>query len=178
MKELNNGIFSSLRLTCCSSIVILFAVITCLQADIPLKVYGTNQIEVNDSASSPSVEIYEPESGSAIILNDFWVNGTSKPDNIEKIEVLVQKYPFDDVYDYKDATPISQNNWSMWSYHAQINGSGYYMIQVHIVDESGNENWTETSISVPFLHPVDNETASKTKIALVDPTFTSSDLRP
>jgi len=159
--------------------IILFTIMlyTWLQVDIHLQVEGTSQRNV--VANSLSVEIHEPELGSTIVLDNFWVNGTSRSDLVEKIEVLVQKYPFDDIYDYEPANPVSPNNWSTWSFQARINETGYYMIQAYIVDESGNENWTQSSINVPFLYPTYNETmAHQTKIALVDSSFTNSAYGP
>jgi hypothetical protein len=100
-----------------------------------------------------SVNIIDPAPKSTITSNVILVNGTTvdPASRIQKVEVLAHPYPFSGVFNFRQANPTSEGNWSKWSVSIPVNTTGIYRILAHISDNDGNENWTEVSINVPFF---------------------------
>jgi N,N-dimethylformamidase beta subunit-like protein/Big-like domain-containing protein len=153
----------------------------------------------------PMIKIIDPSPQSTITLSEITINGTASDSGsgIQKVEVLVHIYPFDNIFNYQEADPISTNgDWSKWSITLPISTVGVYRIQAHAIDNAGNENWDEVRIGVPFLADSSLSTfsdldvpqilpssppppasaspsaSSMKKIALVIPTFTEAAYLP
>jgi hypothetical protein len=149
----------------------------------------------------PSIEITNPSPQSTIASSEITINGTAfdSGSGIQKVEVLAHIYPFDGVFNYQEANPISTNgDWSKWSISMPINNVGVYRILAHVIDNAGNENWDEVRVNIPFFadsvppsssevggaqllpspSPTSSSDSSMKKIALVIPTFTEAAYLP
>lgn len=142
-----------------------------------------------------SIKIIDPPRESAITSNVILVNGTaSNYTRVQKVEVFAHLYPFTS-FNFKLAKPMSEGNWSKWSIPIRVNSTGVYRILAHVIDNQGNQNWTEVKIYVPFFShthtqrslsnatPLANSTAfggitispsQLKRIAIVVPTFTET----
>ena len=130
-----------------------------------------------------SVNIIDPSRESTLVSNVILVNGTTSDSSsaVQKVEVFAHRYPFNDVFKFKTANPVSEGNWSEWSASIPINTTGVYRILAHVMDNQGNNNWTEVKIFVPFLSnstgraaDVQGSPLQVPKIAIVNPTFTEA----
>jgi hypothetical protein len=136
------------------------------------------------AAPTKLLEITDPLSASVIPAGTVTINGTSPltPDQIQKVEVSVQKYPFSGQFLYKEATTtVAYDNSSRWSIPVNFNSSGVYRILSHLIDNSGNQHWDEININVPFVLTNESNSYSHGKvarIALVNPTFTEAAYSP
>jgi hypothetical protein len=138
-------------------------------------------VSADDNNIFPSINIVDPEPGSTFVTGSIMVNGTtdSGPGNeIKLVEVFVHGYPFNGTYHFETATQKIKGNWSNWSFPVVIKNPGYYRIVAHALDNTGRENWTETTINVPFIASQEQEGQNKKKIALVDNTFTDAAYSP
>ena len=126
----------------------------------------------------PSISIVDPEPGSTFVTGSITVNGTTAPSSsnneVRIVELFVHGYPFNGKFQYENATQKINGNWSNWSFPISIKNPGYYRIVAHVLDSSGKENWTETTINIPFIASQEQQNHNKKKIALVDDTFTDA----
>ena len=99
-----------------------------------------------------SIKIIEPPRESTVTSYVFLVNGTtsSYENGVQKVEVFAHLYPSSS-FDFKLAKPVSEGNWSKWSIPIRVNSTGVYRILAHVIDNQGNQNWTEVKIFVPFF---------------------------
>jgi hypothetical protein len=152
-------------------------------------------IDIEDNMR-PSIKITNPSPQSTIPLSKITINGTASDSGsgIQKVEVLAHIYPFDGIFNYQEANPISiKGDWSRWSISVPIDSVGVYRILAHVIDNAGNENWDEVRINIPFfagsassaysevggaplmrLRSSPSSASPMKKIALVIPTFTET----
>ena len=146
----------------------------------------------------PQVTITNPIDGSTIPYNDITVNGTAfdKDNDIEKIDVLVDTYPLDNMrgQTLTDIPSVQKNlanpqgiqrngapnevDWSKWSVPVHFDKQGIYGIRAIVTDKNGNTDGGITNINIPFS-PSQNENVkaglhNQTRIALVNPLFTQA----
>jgi hypothetical protein len=132
----------------------------------------------------PSIKITNPSPQSTFPFKEITVNGTTfdSGSGVKLVEVFTHMYPFNNIFEYQEASPTSTNgDWSRWSISVPIDSVGVYRILVHVIDNAGNENWNETRFSVPFFadstdasEEATTTTSLKKKIAIVVPTFTET----
>ena len=166
---------------------------------------GTTQYDV-----PPIIKIESPVSGSVIPRNLINVSGgiVDPTGNLDKIEVFINKYPFDGKYSYVFTKPFmgTDGNTSNtsdkiynWSFPVALESSGVYRILAHAQDSSNNNRWDEINVYVPFNASMSSRfplalsesindgnsnstnsasSANKTRIALVNPTFTDGAYGP
>ena len=114
----------------------------------------------------PIIKITDPPPQSTILSSEITVKGVAFGcgRQIQIVEVLVHKYPFNNVFEFKPANLMAEQQqqqegegWSKWSFPLQLNSTGIYRILVHIKDVAGDEKWTETRINIPFFANSVNE---------------------
>jgi hypothetical protein len=106
---------------------------------------------------------------------------------IQDVEAFIHKYPFDDVFEFKKADIISDNNIqhnpngaedpSKWSISLSVESPGIYRILAHAKNNAGNESWIDGRFNVPFILDSSQPSLSSSslkKIALVIPSFTEA----
>ena len=132
--------------------------------------------------TGPSVNILDPEPGSTFITGSFIVNGTTNASapykEVKLVEVYVHGYPFDGKFYYEPARQKINGSWSEWSFPVSIKSPGYYRIIAHVLDNTGRENWTETTVNIPLIASQEQQDQNKKKIAIVDNTFTDAAYSP
>jgi len=141
---------------------------------IPDKEKGIEEQKANSVATQvsnvcPMIKITDPPPQSTILSSEITVNGVAFGcgSQIQIVEVLVHKYPFNNVFEFKPANLIAEQQqqqqeeegegWSKWSFPLRLNSTGIYRILVHIKDVARNEKWTETRINIPFFANLVNE---------------------
>ncbi|HJT50190.1 MAG TPA: N,N-dimethylformamidase beta subunit family domain-containing protein [Nitrososphaeraceae archaeon] len=136
----------------------------------------------DNNSVTPSINIIDPEPGATFVTGHLVVNGTSTPSDpnsdVKIVEVFVHGYPFNGNYHYENATQKISGNWSNWSFPLTVKSPGYYRIVAHALDSTGRENWTETTVNIPFIDSKSQHVHDKKKIALVDNTFTDAAYSP
>jgi N,N-dimethylformamidase beta subunit-like, C-terminal len=125
---------------------------------------------------SPSISITVPSYPSTIYNNEIMINGTAfdSGKGVKNVQVFVHTFPFDGDFTLKFATPVTPGNWSRWSFPIFINTPGTYRIVAEATDDTGNQNWAETTINIPFIASQEQQDHNKKKIAVVRPTFTEA----
>jgi hypothetical protein len=122
------------------------------------------------SGNRVSITITNPSTPDQTVPTNFiTINGTTSDyghSGIKKVEVLLTKIPFNEnVTNYKLATPVTQGDWSRWSFPVVLKGTGSYVVRSRVTDNTGNQNWTDTTIHFPPYMYIK-------RIAFVEPTFT------
>jgi hypothetical protein len=136
---------------------------------IPDKERGVEEQKANSVATQarnpcPMIKITDPSPQSTILSSEITVNGVAFGcgSQIQIVEVLVHKYPFSNVFKFKPANLMAEQQqqqqqqeegegWSKWSFPLRFNSTGIYRILVHVKDVAGNEKWNETRINIPFF---------------------------
>ena len=146
--------------------------------------YYYNRITTHQG-DSPIITITNPPTKNQIILTNFiTINGTttttttsplssssnSAGSGIKQVDVLVSKLPFSNItsnsgYYYKLAIPVTQGNWSRWSFPVFLQEPGSYLVRSRATDNTGNQSWSDVTINFPAY--IYNK-----RIAFVEPTFT------
>jgi hypothetical protein len=139
--------------------------------------------------SAPVIKITEPSPQSTFPYSTVVVNGTvyDGESGIQDVEAFIHKYPFDDVFEFKKADIISDNNIqhnpngaedpSKWSISLSVESPGIYRILAHAKNNAGNESWIDGRFNVPFILDSSQPSLSSSslkKIALVIPSFTEA----
>jgi hypothetical protein len=159
---------------------------------------GSDDNELNKPSvidkSAPVIKITEPSPQSTFPYSTVVVNGTAYDgeSGIQDVEAFIHKYPFDDVFEFKKADIISDNNiqhdpngaevlskWilSKWSVPLLVETPGIYRILAHAKNNAGNESWVDGRFNVPFILDSSQPSVSSSslkKIALVVPSFTEA----
>jgi hypothetical protein len=140
-----------------------------------------NSIAIENNIHQVSITITNPPTKNQTILTNFiTINGTatssssssssdSASSGIKQVDVLFSKLPFTDTAAaasyYKLAIPVTQGNWSRWSFPIFLQQPGSYIVRSRVTDNAGNQNWTDTTINFPaYMY--------NKRIAFVEPTFT------
>ncbi len=116
-----------------------------------------------------SITITNPQTQNQTILTNFiTINGTTSDSGgsgVKQVEVLFSKFPSNDTAKYKLAIPVTQGNWSKWSFPIVLQQTGSYSVRARVTDNAGNQNKSDVTIRFPaFIH--------NRRIAFVEPTFT------
>lgn len=147
-------------------------------------VYSTSQLKSQpDSLNStdkvrPYVSISYPVINSSFPFRNITVEGTAfdEQSRIQKVEVFVHTFPFNNQFPYKLATQSKNGSWNEWKYPININASGLHRISARVTDAAGNQNWAESLFTSTF----DNSSNpagllsnyAKKRLAVVNPLFT------
>jgi hypothetical protein len=132
-------------------------------------------VDIKDNVR-PKIKIIDPSPQSTIPLSYITINGTASDSGsgIQKVEILAHIYPFDGLFNYQEANPISTyGHWSKWSITLPINTVGVYRILPHAIDNAGNENWDEVRIEVPFFADSASSSSSEVGVAQLLPSCSS-----
>jgi parallel beta-helix repeat protein len=126
-------------------------------------------VAIENHKHQVSITIKNPPTQNQTILTNFiTINGTttnSGGSGIKEVEVLFGKSPFNDTAKYKLAIPVTQGNWSRWSFPIVLQQTGSYSVKARVTDNAGNQNTSDVIIRFPaFIH--------NRRIAFVEPTFT------
>jgi hypothetical protein len=132
----------------------------------------------------PVINITNPTTQNQTILTNFiTINGTatssfsssptfayhdSSASGITEVDILVSKLPLNNnntSSNYKLAIPITQGNWSRWSFPVFLKEPGSYLVRAIAIDDIGNQRSSDVTINYPAY------TYNK-RIAFVEPTFT------
>jgi hypothetical protein len=128
-----------------------------------------------------SINIIDPSRESTITSNLILVNGTTSDNanGVQKVEVFAHLYPFRS-FDLKRANPMSEGNWSKWSIPIRVNSTGVYRILAHVIDNQGNQNWTEARLFVPFFSGLEdtNRSPSSVRTLAIMTTYGGTALSP
>ncbi len=138
----------------------------------------TNNIsnrDVTSDTSLPELSIINPNGCSPLLTGNVLVNGSAHDNQsgIDLVEVQV------DDYEYSEAKPQTEGNWTLWSVSVNIQDTKPHRIVSRATDHAGNANWAEVTInSITFNKTPEyrnmlgeNENIS---IAIVEPIFTSA----
>ena len=138
----------------------------------------TNNIsnrDVTSDTSLPELSIINPNGCSPLLTGNVLVNGSAHDNQsgIGLVEVQV------DDYEYSEAKPQTEGNWTLWSISVHIQDTKPHRIVSRATDHAGNANWAEVTInSIPFNKKPEyrnmlgeNENIS---IAFVEPIFTTA----
>jgi N,N-dimethylformamidase beta subunit-like protein len=138
----------------------------------------TNNIsnrDVTSDTSLPELSIINPNGCSPLLTGNVLVNGSAHDNQsgIDLVEVQV------DDYEYSEAKPQTEGNWTLWSISVHIQDTKPHRIVSRATDHAGNANWAEVTInSIPFNKMPEyrnmlgqNENIS---IAFVEPIFTTA----
>ncbi len=109
--------------------------------------------EVIPDEVRPKVSITNPSSPFEVThhIGDIIIEGTSSDENgISKVEAFVHTLPFDDNFSFQPAIPTSPGDWSKWSIQLTIPDDQLYRVVVRSTDNTGNVNWTHTTINGQF----------------------------
>ena len=193
--------WNSILLSCCLSLLILFAVISSSSSvsrtilpfaysegldenDFPF------QAESNDGSDSrnegqepspddipPTVKILYPAS----CANDITTSGTievhgiafDSETGIKSVEVFSHTYPFNDSFPFKMAKPESVNNWTAWSIPIDIHETKTRIL-VRATDNADNENWDEVTIDIEEAKEKSEARNLQNALAFVEPSFTNA----
>jgi hypothetical protein len=112
----------------------------------------------------------------------------SNADILEKVELFVNKYPFDGEYTSVLRWPIESTSDHEqeinWSFPVHFDSPGVYRLLAHAEDSTKHNVWDEIVIYTPHqqtshvaqgeMYNDHNSAGSITKIAIVNPTFTSA----
>ncbi len=169
---------------------------------------NNGSINNNDESLLPTIQITKPTyCTSSINTGKVIVQGAANSSaGISKVEAFVHGYPFNGLYPFLPAHPVSPGNWSSWSMTLDIPTPGTYRILAQATDMSGRQNWDQVVLNV--IAPVNasapiqvgdssqqgkitNGTLAaspsppmpynppiKKRIAFVDPTFTDAAYTP
>src|SRR5436309_15390086 len=125
MKTINAKIFFSFMIIAASTIVIGISTNTLMfssASSVSSHQKGIQKVQL-------SVNITNPVPKSTITSKVILVNGTTESvSRIQKVQLLVHTYPFSGVFDFREANPISEGDWSKWSISIPVNTTGIYRI--------------------------------------------------
>jgi glucose/arabinose dehydrogenase len=137
---------------------------------------------ITTDTTRPSLAISTPSYPATLVSTPsnttVIVNGTAfdSESGIQKVDALVDTYPFEINYPFQNATPITKGNWSVWSVPLNINNTGYNRILARVTDNAGNENWDEITINIlgERINRSSSEQPKSIRIAFVQPSFTET----
>lgn len=114
-------------------------------------------IAIENHKHQVSITITNPPTQNQTILTNFiTINGTtsgSGGSGIKEVEVLFSKIPFNDTAKYKLAIPVTQGNWSRWSFPIVLQETGSYLVKPRVTDNAGNQNTSDVTICFPaYIH--------------------------
>ena len=139
-------------------------------------------INITTDRTRPSLAITNPPYPATIVSTPsnttVIVNGTAfdSESGIQKVDALVDTYPFERDYPFQNAIPVTKGNWSVWSIPLNINNTGYNRILARVTDNAGNENWDEITINIlgEMINRSSSEQSKLIRIAFVKPSFTET----
>jgi hypothetical protein len=99
----------------------------------------------------PMVEITNPLPGEIVnYTGDVIIEGTASDNiGIKKVEAYAHTLPHDGTFPFNLATPTT-DDWSKWSIKLTIPDTQEYRVSVIVIDNAGNENWTDVMINSPL----------------------------
>jgi N,N-dimethylformamidase beta subunit-like protein/Big-like domain-containing protein len=135
----------------------------------------------------PSIRItYPTYCSDSLVKGNLTIRGTAHDEEsgISRVEVYIHPLPINDDFLFEMAVPVSEGDWSTWSFDGYIPDDGKtYRILVQATNGLGMVNSAETLVNADSIRGIHEareiadsgrDQKDSPRIALVTPTFTSA----
>jgi Bacterial Ig domain len=181
-----NNFRSTLKMTLPVLVMVSMMILSGILLQNPHGSVANAQSLPNNDSTIPSVRITSPTYCSdALVSGDVTIRGTAHDEEsgINKVEVFIHELPMGDEFLFELADPVSEGDWSSWSYVGHIPDDGNtYRILVQATNGLGITNTAETFVNSESIRGInearemvgESDLQDSTRVALVTPTFTSA----